>query len=338
LHPIVKRDNLSPMTYELITHSRLATLRACPRKHLIRYELGLRPSETSLALRVGTAFHAAIEADAKQEDPEAAIGDRMPDPYDMALVAAMFYGYKRRWADAPVETIAAEQAFEMPLVNPETGAPTPLFRLAGVIDRIVKLPDGRLALMESKTTSRDFSIGGDYWNRLHLDSQLSIYLIAARHAGYDIQTILYDVTKRPAQRPLKATPLDKRNYKKDGTLYANQRDRDESPEEYAARVAESIGPENYARIEIARLDQDLADTAADLWEQQLALRSMQKSRAWWRNPGACYDGTGFHCEYLAICQNRDLETVTPSGYTRSADRHPELTAHATLGASPAKEV
>ncbi len=47
--------------------------------------------------------------------------------------------------------------FDIALVNPETGRPSTNWRLAGVIDRIVRLPDGRLALMEYKTTSRDFA-------------------------------------------------------------------------------------------------------------------------------------------------------------------------------------
>lgn len=319
---------------ERLTHTRLSCFRDCPRKHLLRYELGLRPAEEGLALRVGSAFHAALEAADKGNDPEAAIGDRLTDPFDLALVAAMFHAYQIRYADARLETVASEQTFEMPLVNPDTGHPTPTWILAGVIDRIVRLPDGRLALMENKTTSRDFSPGADYWLRLHLDQQLSIYLIAARHLGHDIDTILYDVTRRPQLRPLKATPEEARKYKKDGTLYANQRDRDETPEEYAGRVSADIAerPDHYfSRIEIARLDQDLEDTARELWEQQKTIRAMQRSNGWYRNPGACFGAGNWACEYLNICQDRDLTTRTPDGFIRVADKHPELTLHTSDG-------
>lgn len=319
---------------ELLTHSRLSCWRACPRQHYYRYELGLRPAKDDYALRVGSAFHAALEAQDKGLDPEVALGEKLTDDFDMALVAAMFDAHSRYYADNRPETVASEQAFEMPLTNPETGAPTPNFRLAGVIDRIVRLSDGRLALMENKTTSRDFAPGAEYWNRLHLDSQLTIYLIAARALGYDIATILYDVTRRPQQKPLKATPAEKRTYKKDGTLYANQRDRDETPDEFAARVAEAIAEDPshfFARIEIARLDDDLAECAKELWEQQLAIRSAQKSGAWWRNPGSCYSGSGFSCDYLAICQDKGLETYTPDGFYRATEKHPELALHTDAG-------
>ena len=187
---------------QLLTHSRLACFRACPRRHYLRYELGLRPEDTGFVLRVGSGFHRALEALDKGEDPELAIAEGLDDPFDLALVAAMFDGHRRRWGESGLVPVASELAFDLPLVNPATGAATPIWRVAGVIDRIVEMPDGRLALMEYKTTSRDFAPGADYWLRLHLDPQLSLYLIAARELGHDVETILYDVTRRPALRPL----------------------------------------------------------------------------------------------------------------------------------------
>ena len=317
---------------DTLTHSRLACFRACPRRHWMKYELGLRPEQDSFSLRVGSAFHLALDFFEKGQDPAPALEQLLDDPYDLALVAAMVNGHRHRYGDEQIETVASELRFDIPLRNPETGKPTPTWTMAGVIDKIVRLPDGRLALMEHKTTSQDFSPGANYWVKLHLDMQLSIYVIAAREVGHDVDTILYDVTRRPMQRPLKATPEDKRKYKADGALYANQRDRDEAPEEYAARVAEDIEsrPDHYfTRIEIARLEQDLEECAAELWQQQKAIREAQKMGRWYRNPGACF--MPFPCAYLPICQNRDLEQTTPNGFRRG-EIHPELAAQ---GASPA---
>ena len=210
--------------------------------------------------------------------------------------------------------------------------PSRTWKLAGVLDQIVKLPDGRTALKENKTTSRDFSPGADYWTALHMDPQLSIYVLAAREMGYDIDTILYDVTRRPALRPLMATPDDKRKYKKDGSLYANQRESDEAPEEYSARVFAKIAekPGDYfARIEIARLESELDACRAELWMQQKIIRQAQNMGYWYRNPGSCH--SPYACEYLSICQNTDLDTVTPIGFRRVEDKHPEVTGAALLG-------
>lgn len=310
---------------DLLTHSRLSCFRACPRRHYIRYELGITPETDSFPLRVGSAFHAALEAADKGGDPEAVLQDRLDNPHDLALVAAMFHGHREQWESDHLEPVATELTFDLPILNPETGAPTPIWRVAGVIDRIVRLPDGRTALMEYKTTSRDFSPGADYWLALHLDQQLSIYVIAARALGYPIDTVLYDVTRRPGLRPLTATPEAARKYTKEGRLYANQRDTDETPEEFAARVAADIveRPDHYfARIEIARLEQDLEDCRRELWIQQLSIRAAQRADHWYRNPGACF-GT-IPCSYLSICGNRDLVEHTPTGFKRLDDVHPEL--------------
>ena len=318
----------------LLTHSRLACFRACPRRHLYRYEYGLRPDVDAEPLRVGKAFALAVETDAKGEDVEAALAGQVEDPFELALVAAMFAAHKERWANEPPEEhIAAELPFEIALLNPETGHPTPVWRLAGRLDRIVRLADGRLALKEYKTTSRDFTPGADYWLRLQLDMQLSLYLLAARELGYDLATILYDLTRRPLLRPLKATPAEVRKFTKTGALYANQRDLDETPDEYAARVAASLAADpvkSFARIEIARTDSDLDECRGEIWSQQLVIREAQRSGRWWRNPEACVSATGQTCEFLSCCQQNDLATRTPQGFRRVAEMHEELVVPAAV--------
>lgn len=318
------------MNSHLLTHSRMSCFRACPRKHELRYELGLQPTERSFALRVGTAFHAALEAIDNRVAFDDVLDEQLPDPYDRAVVAALVSSYREFWSEHPLEVLATELPFQLPLRNPETGYPTPNWHLAGVIDRIVRLPDGRLAMQEYKTTTRDTSPGSDYWVALRKDQQVSIYVSAARELGYDVQTVLYDVTRRPLLRPRKATPVEKRRYTKEGRLYATDRENDEDPMEFLERVLEAIreAPENwFQRVEIARLDQDLEDCAHELWQQQLAIRAMQRSGRWYRNPSACFEP--FACDFLAICELRDLATNTPSGFVRSDDVHPELSQHAT---------
>src|SRR5690606_32440122 len=134
------------------------------------------------------------------------------------------------------------------------------WRLAGKIDKIVRLPDGRTAIMEHKTTSDSIASDSDYWARLRLDSQISLYVLAARELGYDVQTVLYDVVRKPRHERYRATPPELRKYKKDGTLYANQRERDETPQEFGQRVYQAMYTEfdsYFARQEIPRLESDL---------------------------------------------------------------------------------
>ena len=321
---------IQPAAKQVLTHSRMSCFRDCPRKHNLRYEMGLRADRDSVPIRVGSVYHEMMDLAASGMDPMPALVN-MEDLYERELVSAMFLMHQQHYARERLESVASELEFDLPLVNPETGRPSTIWRFRGKIDDIVMLDDGRLALLEYKSTTRDFSPGAEYWQRLHMDPQLSLYVIAARELGYEIETVLYDVTRRPMLKPLKATPEDKRKYKKDKSLYANLRDRDETPQEYSIRVIRSIAdrPEHhFARIEIARLDQDLEDCELEMWQQQLAIREAQRSGHWYRNPNSCYGF--FTCDYLPICLNRDLDTNTPTGFIRNENIHPEL-ENATSG-------
>lgn len=303
---------------------------------MLRYELALAPEQEELSLRVGTAFHDAKEALDIGADPWAAITKHGTlDEYDAALVAAMVTVHGERWTGDTLEVIASELSFDLPLRNPDTGASTPVWRIAGKIDRIYRLPSGILAVQDYKTTTDDISPGSDFWLRLSLDQQMSIYVLAARELGYDVQTILYDVTVRPLLRPYRKTPDDKIQLKKDGTPYANTRMHNETPFEFTVRVAEAMRaePDRYfARHEIARLDADLEETRAEIWSQQLQMREMQRSGRWYRNPGACVQP--FRCQFLPICAQRHTsQTLVPRGFQRLESVHPELTTP-PLGGKP----
>lgn len=316
---------------QILTHSRMSCFRDCPRKHFIRYELGLTPDIDSDARRFGSAIHEALEGwDKGDAEMVAGAFAAIEDDHERAAARTLFDAHCAHYEYDGVTPVYSELPFDIPLTNPQTGMPSRNWRLNGKIDGIVQLADGRLALLERKTTTRDFTPGSDYWTKLRLDAQISIYIIAARELGIQIDTVLYDVMRRPSLRPYRATPEEKRKYKKDGTLYASCRAEDETPEEYANRIGDDIHsrPEHYfTRQEIARLEQDLDECHADLWQQQMAIRNAQLAGHWWRNPNACFGM--FKCDYLPICQNNDLEYSTPAGFIRSEEIHPELSVEAT---------
>lgn len=324
---------------QLLTNSRAACFRRCPREHYLRFELGLAPEEESLALRVGRVYHLLQELVDGGAHPEQVMDDIVDlDPYEKSLVAAMYQVHSERYRnDEPHEIVATEMSFELPLRNPASGKMSRVWRKAGVIDKVYRIGD-RLWIKDYKTTTEDISPGSDFWVRLMLDQQLSIYVVAARELGYDVVGILYDVAVRPMHSPKMMTPVADRKYTqkaskaKDGTvrpagsLYAGQREVDETPEEFAARVANALREEPerfYACHEIARTDGDLEDVEAEVWMQQLTIREAQRSGRWFRSPSAC---TGFYrCPYLSICgQNHTQGTAVPPDFKRLADVHPEL--------------
>lgn len=72
----------------------------------------------------------------------------------------------------------------------------------------------RVRITEHKTSTEDITPGSAYWQKLTLDGQLSAYYVGARSLGYEPVDVLYDVAKRPGQKPYKATPEEDREYTK----------------------------------------------------------------------------------------------------------------------------
>ncbi len=329
-----------------LTHSRMVCAKTCLRKHHFMYELGIRPARESDALTIGRAVHAGLEAFAAgpKDDFDAAalnalhaatagyevVPDYIADPYEWAIqrvtVERLVHAYLLRYCDDQLEVIAAEREFDLPLINPDTKASSKTFRLAGKIDRVVRLVDGRLAVLETKTTSSSINDASDYWARLRLDSQISIYVHAARQLDFAVETVLYDVIRKPEIAPHRATPLDKRKFTKEGKLYGNQREVDETPDEFADRLSADIvsRPEFYfARREIPRLESDLADAQAEWWQQAQLLRDCQRTGRWFRNTASCLQP--FRCPFTEICfTGARPEQSLPAGFVRVENVHPEL--------------
>lgn len=310
----------------LLTATRLSSLRACPRRHYLRYELGLARVRQDAPRRFGSAFHCGQEARNSGKDGAAAMAEALAgydvvpdwaDPTDWAVeretLAQLLSGHFWRYENDNVEIVAAERTFELPLTNPDTGKASRAFLLAGKIDAIVRLPDGRLAVLEYKTAGEDIGPDAEYWLRLRCDPQISLYVIAARAMGFDVATVLYDATRKPSIR-----------------LRQN-----ENPQQYGQRLLADIGerPDFYfARREVPRLEDDLAEYRAEIWQQAQQLLEIRRradrlgdpSRAWFRNAGRWTCG---YCDFAQICLNGvrvQPGTQTPCGFQILSDPNPEL--------------
>lgn len=116
-----------------------------------------------------------------------------------------------------------------------------------------------------------------------------------------------------------------------GRLYANMRDRDETPDEYRERVRADIAanPEKYfQRGTVVRLAQEEHDAQLDAWELGKQIRESQLEQRWPRNPEAC-DSYGALCSYWSVCTGE--ATIDDPTRFRDADRHEELVADAEDG-------
>lgn len=309
----------------LLTASRVKAWTACPRLHHYRYELGASPVASSAALTFGTAAHAGLEAwwraigdDAPADAFHAAaeralisIGDDA-DAYEAARLVAMLAAYDVRWQRwaCSTEVLGVELEFRAPLRHPTTGTVARTWCLAGKIDALVRFADGRVAIVEHKTTSRDATAGGEYRARLTLDAQISTYFDGAAALGHAADLCLYDVLVKPSQKPHEATPVESRKYTKDGKLYAAQREHNESADEYRERLLGVISdnPDRFlVHAEIVRFDDERAAHEHDLWEVVHAIEHARtRTRAGAlpaRHASACF-AHGSPCAFIEVCSGR----------------------------------
>lgn len=321
----------------LLTASRLRAFRKCARLEAYLYRDGFRPLRLDENLAFGTLWHQGMDAwwgailNGVPEDALdaalAAVYGKAFDAYAQARVEEMLDAYDRRWLQETCEVYdvtAVEEEFRAALVNPQTLAPSRTWNIGGKVDKcVIRRSDGAPGIVEHKTSSEDVSPGSPYWAKLALDHQVSIYYIGAESLSFRPSFCLYDVASKPGQKPLKATPEASRKYTKDGRLYAGQRDRDETPEEYRLRVREALQESRFVRLEIPRTDADLRDFLEDAWAQGRAMREGELAGRAPRNPEACH--AYGECPFWAACSTRTDPADMPDRYVRLEWVHPELT-------------
>lgn len=347
------------MKHQLLTHSRQDSFKTCRKKHWFSYELGVRSATDAKALRMGSAFHDAVEQLSKGlplDDACAVVYGRyedMPEHYEPSdwgyereTVLRLVCGYQWRWGADPIEHIEAELPFEIPLTNPATGKPSRTFKRAGKIDGIIRVTESnRLAVLEHKLLSEDLGSDSPLWKRLRVDHQISGYVSAARTLGYQVDCVYYSVTRKPTVKPEQVPILDELGakivlnqfgdrVKTDRGLWRQTGDKERgyvlqtrmmTAEEWGEKLSNDIAdrPDFYfARREIQRLDQDIAEFERELWDVQKTLRDAQLNEAWYRT---CNKDTCAFCNYFDLCTTGWQPTdVLPENFVRVYDLHPEL--------------
>ncbi len=334
------------MSTLILTNSRLRSFQACARMHQIRYNEGYRSLSASEALEFGTVMHAGLEAwwrwhmngsgggvalsAALLAIAESAFKTDTFDESVRAKADVLMMGYDARWSAsmADFEVLAVERAFEAPMVKP-TGRKARGIRLAGKLDAVVRRrSDGAVLLIEHKTSGADLSPGSTYWSKLKMDSQISAYFDGAASLKFgEIAGCIYDVLGKLAQRPHKATPVESRKFTQAGRLYANQRENDETIEEFRLRIAEAITAEPdsyYQRQEVVRLASEIEASRSDTFETAQLIQLTGRKGIAPRNVEQCH-AYGRECEYLPVCSGMgSLDDETK--FRRLTDIHPELAA------------
>lgn len=179
-----------------LSASAISSFKACPERYHKAYDEGIRPIEDTDGLRIGTNWHLLHETYRSYEDAaegfEAAIA-ALNEIYatipatktaeEWATERAILAGSFAAWIHLmpePAPTLVTELQFELPLPHPKTGLPVGGVKLQGKIDRLVRVGPKRIAVRDYKSTSKPIAADSLFWAHLRLDTQISMYVYAAR--------------------------------------------------------------------------------------------------------------------------------------------------------------
>ena len=299
------------------TTSMVKCFKQCRKRYEIEYIDELKPIKTPAALQRGTLYHLGLELllngktlpeikealidHQKKACAEAGVDFEATPP---GLAFLMVQAFHRESGYTAWKIHAVEKKFEVP-----TGYGK---RLIGKIDVFIE-HEGNHFLIEHKSTTKWNNDGAEYLHNLLWDEQPTNYLFAInqmKKAGTitcpEIKGVFYVITEVPKLIPYTATPVEKRKYKRDGSLYANQHEEDETPEEYLARCAEWYAerPRVHTHFEY-RTGKEIDAQIADL---NLTFKDMveaEKLGTFYRNPANC---SILECPYRPKCLENNPDT------------------------------
>ncbi len=313
---------------ESYTNTSLAAFRRCPREFYLRYMCQFeRDDEDREALAVGSAMHKAFDAAANDQDPYAAIMRHAPSALWVEKLRRLYAAHEWYWSDQKLAVVEAEQTFEFEYAGR---------KYRGQRDAKVQAKDGRIGVLERKTTGFDISSGAMYWDRLRLDVQVGLYALSMPERP---SFILYDVIRKPTINPKNISKKDLERMSKELAAggfvhYYEQFPAEvaapaidagrETPELYGARLSADIGdrPEYYfARREVVRGARDYESLLDDLLMQTDAIEEGR----FHRNPDSC--ATFGLCDFFSLCSMNKCprrDEAAPEGFRRREHLHPEL--------------
>lgn len=98
---------------------------------------------------------------------------------ERVILATCFAAHIWYYSEDPIETLATELHFELPLHHPKTGLPLPTEAVirSGTIDWLTRY-QGKPGFTDYKSTSKSLDADSGFWDHLRLDTQLSMYTMS----------------------------------------------------------------------------------------------------------------------------------------------------------------
>jgi hypothetical protein len=275
-----------------LTNSKQSCFKNCRRAYQERFEKLRVLKAGNKNQRLGTAAHKYLEtgdlAQAlavfdgvypnSQEEQNALDNDK-------AVIVAIAESYPAYMA--PIPNLSPEVQFQVPIINPATGAHSKSFVLAGKVDGTGDDPNG-IWLVEYKTAGQ---LDKDYVDKLTLDAQITTYSYGLqRYLGKPVLGTIYRVIRKPSIR---------QTQKENALQFQNR-----IIEDYKTR------PEFYFHeFKLYRDQADLEAYEEELWQLTQDILNCRLTGRWYKNTSRCADWG--RCAYMPLClgqQANDLYT------------------------------
>ena len=316
-----------------ITSTSIGSIQRCPRLYKLSYIEKLTPIDKPEYMRLGSLFHDGAEQwrIAKRDgekNPLAAGWAQMnldlPEASDMkSKTLAMMDGYDKHWEHEELKYLQMEVPWVAEFESIKT-------TLAGVADALVE-KDGKLYILETKTLA---SITPDYIEGLWSSRQAMMYMQFMK-PNLRISGVIFDLVQRPTIKRKLATPMEKRKYKTDKktevvTLYANQRERDQTQGEYYSEMVDWYRnhPEAFMRVEVIYTDQQMSEMMDDLNKVVAEIDWRTEHGIWPRALDAC-NARNRKCRFITYCGSGCNSVILENHFTQKEHAHPELARRMT---------
>lgn len=313
------------------TQSSLNEWHICKRRFKHKYVDLVRVATKGRALNVGIVFHAGGERfslgdklntilqSMQAETSKAADFWATPEgQIEWYRVRAMMRAYYHRWDSDRKnwEVLAVEREFIVELPGG--------LKVGGKWDLVIRhIPTNQIIVIDHKTSSDEIaSVGADYWQRLTIDKQVTIYAYAAEKIFGESIDVIWDVVKKPTGKPIMKTRVAKRKAETQMEFEARKAEVMESLDEFEERLFQKMiaEPDTWlVRHQIHRTNEQQQQVISDIEEacQEIATYS----GTYPRNSGACQAKYGT-CAYLGVCTG--LETLDSERFEQLETAHPEL--------------
>jgi hypothetical protein len=295
------------------------------------------PIEKAHSLRFGSVIHNCLEiwhgshnlSDVLDHIDHTYVS-RVADEKEKAnwhLAKAMMTGYARIYPEENFEVVALEKEFCGPIINPETGAESRTFILAGKVDGIVKL-DNAYYLLEHKTASQ---IDSGYLERLWTDFQIILYSwYVEKMLGYKISGIIYNILAKAKLKQSKGETEAEFEERREALIAKSKtgkssakRKMPESDEDFQARLADKYSDPQMFHREMLYISRDqFEELQSELWELSKAMLDARRRKAFYRNTSYCFQYNR-PCAYYPLCSSNGNPNVIENMYEKKVP-HEEL--------------